>query len=172
MFSTPSAPTGGALPFDINPCVLVAELVEPLRRLARAIAAAYPGAEAEDLLQVALEASWRMLPAYDRTRARLYTFVYPRARGAMIEACLRLRGEPANDSGHEDLVDPRPTIEQRLLDLEQRRRVLARFSPVDRELIRLCAIEGEPLRVAARRVGLDYKCAWARLQKAQRRMGA
>ena len=172
MGSTSSAPTGGALSVVMraDPQALLAELVEPLTRLARAVAQGRPGVEADDLVQVGLEAAWRMLPSYDPRRARPYTYVYKRVRGAMLEACFRRAAEPANDGATvEETVDDRPSAEERYLQLERQRRAMGRLSPAERELLQLCAFEGEPLRRAAAKLGLDYKCAWARLQKATKR---
>ena len=69
-------------------------------------------------------------------------------------------------------TDPRPTAEQRLITMEQQRRALARLKPLDRALFQLCAIEGESLRSAAAKVGLEYKTAWVRMESAKRRLGS
>lgn len=172
MVTTREAPSGAALSITSHCDDRLDALVDPLRRLAGWTAKSWPGSDPDNLLQIGLDAAWRALPFYDSKRASLITFVYPRARGAMIEACARLAREPANDG--EPRVDPtdeRPSPEERLLMLEQQRRALARLKPLDRNLLYLCAIEGQPLRLAAAKVGLEYKTAWVRIQHAMRRLG-
>lgn len=171
MSSTLVAPAGTSLSISRNWDRQLADLIPPLRRLAARIASRWRGVDRDDLLQIGLEAAWRAAPHHDPERASLWTFLYPRARGAMLDACRAFEREPANDT-HALLepADERPTAEQRLIMMEQQRRALARLKPLDRELFQLCAIEGESLRAAAAKVGLEYKTAWVRMQSARRRL--
>lgn len=88
----------------------------------------------------------------------------------MLDACRSLDRQPANDTDPDEHEHPdhTPTVEERLLMLERQQRALGRLSATERELVRLCLIEEEPLREAARKIGLEYKCAWVRLGKAIR----
>ncbi len=171
MFSTLEAPAGAALSISCDQDTRLADLVPLLRRLAGRIARRWRGVERDDLLQIGLEAAWRASAHHDPARARLWTFVYPRARGAMLDACRAFEREPANDTRPlPEPADERPTPEQRLIMMEQQRRALARLKPLDRNLFQLCVIDGESLRAAAAKVGLEYKTAWVRMESAKRRL--
>lgn len=152
---------------------LLRTLIAPLRRVAHSVASEYRGADADDLHQIGLEAAWRLLPRYDGSRAGVLTFVYPRARGAMVDACRKALREACAEPQVEDAhADGAPSVQALLEAEESIERLLACLPPKDREIVILRKLAGYELREAAETLGLDYKCAWVRLDKAMKRLAS
>jgi RNA polymerase sigma factor for flagellar operon FliA len=65
----------------------VADARDMVQRLARTIARTHDG-DAEDLFQIGMEIACQLAPRFDFTAGATFgTFIYARARGAMLDAC-------------------------------------------------------------------------------------
>lgn len=71
-----------------DPRQLLVEDVEPkMLALAKSIAAGQGAGDVDDLMQIGRVIAHQYAERYDSGRARFWTFVYMRVRGAMLEAC-------------------------------------------------------------------------------------
>ncbi len=82
--------TAGKRPLTGAESQLVAALTAQMRGLARSVARTRD-ADEHDLMQTGLEVACRMVGAFDGNKAKFLTFIWPRARGAMLDLCVKDR---------------------------------------------------------------------------------
>ncbi len=129
----------------------------------------------DDLAQLGLETTWRLAHDYDRTRSLFTTFVYRRARGAMLDALDRdLHTAGDADSERIDLTPcDVPSPEDQLHAARENARQLAlaqaglaRLDPIDRRLVERCVMHDQRIVEISAELGVDYEWARWRLKRA------
>lgn len=129
---------------------------------------------ADDLAQIGLETAWRVARNHEPERGKLTTFVYPRARGAMLDALDADLHGPQPDSDALDLTPCHsPTAEEQLADARDQARQLAlaqagldRLDPIDRHLVERCIMHDQKIVQISAQLGVDYDWARWRLKRA------
>ena len=142
-----------------------------LRALARF---GVPSADIEDVAQEVLHGAYRSLPGYKRSRARMRTWLYRIAFYQSRSFLNRARhGREALESPEcfdEAIADEEPDAEQRLIEEEARRLVLALINLIEpnrRAVFVAYQIEEMTMQEVATLLGIPIGTAWSRYCQAK-----
>ncbi|MFO0556141.1 MAG: sigma-70 family RNA polymerase sigma factor [Polyangiaceae bacterium] len=136
---------------------------------------------ADDLAQIGFEQAWRLTPHYDSTRGAFSTFIYPRVRGAMLDALAwEYRRPPHVDCALLEVTPlDAPSPEEQLAAArdyarlsERVRSWLDKLAPLDRMLVEACVMDDFTVAEASEVLEVGYEWARWRLKRALETLGA
>ncbi|MFO0548144.1 MAG: RNA polymerase sigma factor [Polyangiaceae bacterium] len=129
---------------------------------------------ADDLTQIGLEAAWKLTRDYDPARGPFSTFVYPRVRGAMLDA---LEGEcrrplPVDWERLDATPVDEPSPEEQLAAAREYAVLTAHvqawlreLAPLDRMLVEVCVMDDYTIAEASEMLEVGYEWARWRLKR-------
>ena len=133
-----------------------------------------PSADIEDVAQEVLHGAYRSLPRYNRSRARIRTWLYRiafyQSRYFLNRARHWREAVESPESFDKAILDGAPTAEQQLIDEEARRLVLALINliePIRRAVFVAYQIEEMTMQEVAALLGIPIGTAWSRYCQAK-----
>lgn len=131
-------------------------------------------ADAEDIVQETFAVAWRKLPALNLAGESLLPWLATICRFQAANRLRILRRDRANtaDTLDERLADT-VSVEDQVISLELMERIAAEvgeLDDLDREILRLCAVEGCAYQVAAEQLGVSHAVVRNRLSRTRTRL--
>lgn len=131
-------------------------------------------ADAEDIVQETFAVAWRKLPALNLAGESLLPWLATICRFQAANRLRILRRDRANtaDTLDERLADT-VSVEDQVISLELMERIAAEvgeLDDLDREILRLCAVEGYAYQVAAEQLGVSHAVVRNRLSRTRTRL--
>jgi RNA polymerase sigma-70 factor (ECF subfamily) len=133
-----------------------------------------PSADLEDVAQEVFHGAYRSLPGYERSRARIRTWLYRiafyQSRAFLNRARHGREALEPPESFDEAILDGAPTAEQRMIGEESRRLVLALLDLIEtnrRAVFVAYHIEEMTMQEVAALLGIPKGTAWSRYCQAK-----
>jgi RNA polymerase sigma factor (sigma-70 family) len=131
-------------------------------------------ADAEDVTQETFLVAWRKLPGLELAGDSLLPWLVTVCRFQAANRIRRQQRDRANIAAAADETLPSTVdVEQQVIGAELADRILqeiAGLSPLDRDIFRLCAVEGYAYQAAAEELGVEHGVVRNRLSRIRTRL--
>lgn len=146
--------------------------VRPVYWIAHGILGSAP--DAEDVVQETFVVAWRKLPGFEPLGDSLLPWLATICRFQAANRLRRLRRDRANTADAMDETLPGTvSVEDQVITSSLAERItaeVARLSDIDREIFRLCAVDGFAYEAAAAQLGVSHAVVRNRLSRVRTRL--